>query len=157
MSGSVDTLIALYRRHGVVLTANGGRFDVKAPRGVLTPALIAKLKANKPALLQVLGQRRDGSIHGVPLAELKSLAGEDWRWLNEDPARLEAFAQMVMTRRMRERGAVPSEYTAITECAGCGPVPVWAGCPPAVLGCPWCFNRLRGLPVPRHNPVSRTP
>ncbi len=152
----LDSLIALCRRHGVVLTAKGGRLDVKAPRGVLTPGLIAKLKANKPALLQALGQRRPTSIHGLRLAELRTLAGEDWRWLNEEPARLEAFAHMVMTRRMRERGAVPSEYTAITECAGCGPVPVWAGCPPAVLACPWCFNRLRGLPVPRQNLASRT-
>jgi len=152
----VDSLIALCRRHGVVLTANGGRLDVKAPRGVLTPGLIAKLKAHKPALLQALGQRRAESIHGVSMAELKTLAGEDWYWLNEDPARLEAFAHVVMTRRMRERGEVPPEYTAITECAGCGPVPVWAGCPPAVLACPWCFNRLRGLLVPRHSPVSGT-
>jgi hypothetical protein len=152
----VDTLIALCRRHGVVLTANGGRLDVKAPRGVLTPALIAKLKANKPALLQALGRRRPESIHGVRLAELRTLAGEDWPWLNEEPARLEAFAHAVMTRRMRERGEVPPEYTASTLCAGCGPVPIWASCPPAVLSCPWCFNRLRGLPLPSHGPVSRT-
>jgi len=153
----VDTLIALCRRHGVVLTANGGRLDVKAPRGVLTPAHVAKLKASKPELLRTLGQRGPTSIHGVSLAELKPLAGEDWRWLNEEPARLQAFAHAVMTRRMRERGEVPPDYTGITECAGCGPVPIWVGCPPAVLGCPWCFNRLRGLPVPRHDPVSRTP
>ncbi len=153
MSG-VDTLITLCRRHGVVLTVNGGRLDVKAPRGVLTPALIAKLKAHKPELLRAL--RRPASVHGVPLAELRTLAGDDWRWLNEEPARLEAFAHVVTTRRMRERGEVPPEYTAITECAGCGPVPVWVGCPPAVLACPWCFNRLRGLPVPRHSPVSGT-
>ena len=156
MSG-VDTLIALCQRHGIVLTANGGRLDVKAPRGMLTPALIAKLKAHKPALMQALGQRRPTSIHGVSLAELKTLAGEDWRWLEEAPARLEAFAHAVMTRRMRERGEVPPDYTGITECAGCGPVPIWVGCPPAVLGCPWCFNRLRGLPVPNLNPVSGTP
>ncbi len=113
MSG-VDTLITLCRRHGVVLTANGGRLDVRAPRGILTPALVAKLKANKPALLHALGQRHPESIHGVRLAELKALAGEDWRWLNEESARLEAFAHVVMTRRLRERGEVPPEYTAIT-------------------------------------------
>ena len=119
----VETLIALCRRHGVVLTAKGGRLT--APRGVLTPTLIAKLKANKPELLQVLGQRRPESIHGVHLAELKTLAGEDWRWLNQEPARLEAFAHMVTARRMRERGEVPPDYTGITECTG--PHPAHSG------------------------------
>jgi hypothetical protein len=51
---------------------------------------------------------------------------------------------------MRERGEMPRHYTATTTCKHCGPVPIWEGCSPEVLGCPWCFNRHKGLPIPRN-------
>ena len=57
-------------------------------------------------------------------------------------------ADMVAIIEMRERGIVPDHYTSETECKHCGPVPIFPGCPPQVDGCPWCFNRLRGLPMP---------
>ena len=50
--------------------------------------------------------------------------------------------------RMRERGEIPSHYTSETNCKHCGPVPVWEGLPSDVSGCPWCFNRRSGLPMP---------
>ncbi len=59
-------------------------------------------------------------------------------------------AKMVEIAEMRERGQIPSHYTSTTTCKHCGPVPIWPGCPPEVLGCPWCMNRHMGLPVP-HN------
>ncbi len=60
----------------------------------------------------------------------------------------EAMAHAIQTRRMRERGEVPAHYTATTTCKHCGPVPIFPGVPATVLGCPWCFNRVQGLPVP---------
>ncbi len=56
---------------------------------------------------------------------------------------------MVAITDMRLRGIIPDHYTATTECKHCGPVPIWEGCPPEVEGCPWCFNRLKGLHIPR--------
>ena len=63
---------------------------------------------------------------------------------NEIPVVLE----MLRIQEMRNQGAVPNHYTATTECKHCGSVPIWEGCPPEVLGCPWCFNRIKELPIP---------
>ena len=60
-------------------------------------------------------------------------------------------AEMVVIVEMRERGIVPDHYTSITECKHCGTVPIFAGCPPQVMGCPWCLNRHAGLPAPGEN------
>ncbi len=57
--------------------------------------------------------------------------------------------EMVAIVEMREKGVVPDHYTAKTECKHCGEVPIWSGCPPQVNGCPWCLNRLAGLPLPQ--------
>ena len=57
--------------------------------------------------------------------------------------------EMLRIQEMRSRGIVPDHYSATTKCRRCGPVPIFEGCPPEVGGCPWCFNRLKGLPIPR--------
>ena len=56
--------------------------------------------------------------------------------------------EMVAIMEMREKGITPDHYTSTTTCKHCGPVPIWEGCDPEVEGCPWCFNRVQGLPVP---------
>ena len=56
--------------------------------------------------------------------------------------------EMLRIQNMRSRGIVPDHYTATTTCKHCGPVPIWNGCPAAVQSCPWCFNRIKGLPMP---------
>ena len=89
-----------------------------------------------------------GTVHGIPLTELREAAGSDWSELVSDPELLETFALSVSTRRMREQGEVPPDWTATTECAGCGLVPTWEGCPDTMLTCLWCFNRVSGRPVP---------
>ncbi len=66
--------------------------------------------------------------------------------LTEDE--LPAAIEMVAITEMREKGICPDHYTSETTCKNCGPVPIWEGCPPQVIGCPWCFNRLQGLPMP---------
>ena len=67
--------------------------------------------------------------------------------LSEDEQR--AVISSVATQRLRERGEVPPHYTEIVECAGCGPVWLFAATGDRVLACPWCLNRAKGLPVPR--------
>lgn len=64
-------------------------------------------------------------------------------------SQLSVAGGMVAIIEMREKGRAPDHYTARTECKHCGPVPIFAGCPPEVDGCPWCFNRIKGLPIPR--------
>ena len=40
------------------------------------------------------------------------------------------------------------KFHATTVCARCGAVPIFAGVAKRVEWCPWCFNRVKGLPVP---------
>ncbi len=82
-------------------------------------------------------------------SELQERAGSDWDEVSADPAKLKSFAELVMITDMRHRGIVPDHYTATTNCKHCGPVPIFEGCWPESDACPWCFNRLRGLPMPK--------
>ena len=109
-----------------------------SPKKALTPALASKIKKEKPALIQ-------------SLEEIKRKAGADWDEIANDPAQLKTFAELLMIGDMRERGVAPDHYTGITECKHCGPVPIFEGCPPQVNGCPWCFNRRAGNPMPNYD------
>ena len=60
-----------------------------------------------------------------------------------------AYAEKIQT--IREQGRVPGSYTATTFCEQCGPVLIFQSAPPRGIACPWCFNRVRGLPIPRPN------
>ena len=82
-------------------------------------------------------------------SELQERAGPDWEEISADPEQLKAFAELVMIEDMRHRGIVPDHYTATTNCKHCGPVPIFEGCWPESDACPWCFNRLQGLPMPK--------
>jgi len=81
--------------------------------------------------------------------------GSEWSELLEnkngelEEHQIPVATDMVAIIEMRERGIVPDHYTSETDCKHCGPVPIFEGCPPQVEGCPWCFNRLTGLPVPQ--------
>ncbi len=81
--------------------------------------------------------------------ELRRAAGDDWTEISQDSAQLIAFAGLEATRQIRESGAIPDSYIAITTCAGCkSQVPIFAGCPPEVQSCVWCINGLDAPPVP---------
>ena len=92
---------------------------------------------------------RVSEIHGIRSSELQELAGDDWPELKNDLQKMEAFAQSAQVRRMREKGVRPLGYTHVAECTHCGPVWLWKGAPSRVAGCPWCFVRVAGRPVPR--------
>ena len=82
--------------------------------------------------------------------DLKTQAAGDWAEFSQDSAKLIAFADMEAIRLIRESGSIPDSYMATTFCDGCkAKVPIFKGCPPEVLGCPWCFNRIKGLPMPK--------
>ena len=78
-------------------------------------------------------------------------AEEDWDDVSNDPAQLVAFVDSLAIVQIRESGRVPDTYVSVTTCQNCGDVPIWLGCPAQVDGCPWCFNRIKGLPIPGAN------
>ena len=120
----------------IKVRVDGTDLALTAPKGSLTSSLISRIKSEKPALLTSLNQIREK-------------AGDDWLEVASDPAQLKSFADMLAIEDMRRSGTVPDHYTATTECRHCGPVPIWEGCSPDVLNCPWCFNRIGGLPIPK--------
>ncbi len=81
-------------------------------------------------------------------SELQERAGPDWEEISKSPEQLKALAELIMIEDMRHRGIVPDHYTATTNCKHCGPVPIFEGGWPESDGCPWCFNRIKGLPMP---------
>ena len=133
---SALALISEFSELGIKARPNGRDIALVSPRGVLTPDLVKRIKAEKPGLLR-------------ELKKLQREAGEDWGEIANDPAQLKAFAELLMIVEMREKGICPAHYIGTTHCKHCGVVPIWDGCPSEVQGCSWCLNRHRGLPIPR--------
>ncbi len=105
------------------------------PHDALTPSLVDRIRKEKPALIR-------------ELEKIRREAGDDWGALASDPKQMRAFYELLIISEMRWHGIVPEHYDSTTTCKQCGLVPIWKGCPPEVNGCPWCFNRIQGLPVP---------
>ncbi len=120
---------------GIKVRVDGTDLALSAPIGTLTPTLVSRVKEEKAALLDSLDR-------------IRKMAGSDWIDVSNDPEQLRAFADLLAIEDMRHRGIAPDHYTSTTECKHCGGVPIWEGCAPNVLGCPWCFNRIKGLPIP---------
>ena len=120
---------------GITARVEGDEVALSAPKGTLTPEVLAKLKSKKPELLS-------------SLKELQERAEQDWEEISKSPEQLKALAELIMIEDMRHRGIVPDHYTATTNCKHCGPVPIFEGCDPQLDACPWCFNRLKELPMP---------
>ncbi len=108
---------------------------VLTPKTALTSNLASRIKKEKPGLL-------------TSLDKIREKAGDNWMEVSNDPEQLKAFADLLAIEDMRQRGIVPDHYTATTDCRHCGLVPIFEGLPEEVLGCPWCFNRIKGLPMP---------
>ena len=132
---SALALLSEFSRRGIRVKPNGENVSV-TPKQALTTELLNRIKREKPALIRELDRIRDK-------------AGDDWEEISGDPKQLKDFYELLMITEMRSRGTVPEHYTATTECRRCGPVPIFEGLPPQVMGCPWCFNRRKGLPIPR--------
>lgn len=65
---------------------------------------------------------------------------------------LAAYARLLLRQRDIREGRKPSSYTERATCLHCGPV--WFWLPGDWAGCPWCWNRLTGKPIPRPDPVQ---
>ena len=122
---------------GIKIRPNGRNVTV-SPERALTPDLRARIKSEKPTLIR-------------ELEKVRREAGADWEEIASDPKQLKAFYELMMITEMRCQGITPDHYISTTTCKHCGPVPIWNGCPPEVQSCPWCFNRHKGLPIPKGN------
>ncbi len=135
-------------RRGIKLRPDGDALCYTAPKDALTPDLLVELKTHKAELLAELSVSI--TLPDTPeddiLAEAQRIAANEPN-LSDDE--YQALIRSIQTRRMRERGEVPPHYTEITVCAHCGPIMIFPGVAESVEGCPWCFNRVAGLPVPR--------
>ena len=127
-------LLVEFRDKGIQVRVDG-RDLVLSPKTALTTNLVDRIRSEKPTLVS-------------ELEKIRKKAGEDWGEIASDPRQLTAFSELLMIADMRRHGVVPDHYTSTTICKHCGPVPIWEGCPPDVLNCPWCFNRIKGLPIP---------
>lgn len=91
----------------------------------------------------------------ITLSEvLDSLAEEDvedWRNGLIDGDTLAVFARSLAQRREMKQGKRPDHYTEQAVCKQCGPIWLWLS--GEVLGCPWCWNRVAGKPIPRPEAV----
>lgn len=121
---------------------------VEAPPGAMTDDFKQCLLKNKETLMFIL------THHGISQNELKTFLAEDWNDYQDNPESLIAWSDLLANRRLIEQGTLPPNFTAITHCNGCGNVFV----PPevttggTVFGCPWCRNRVDGLPIPKPSP-----
>ena len=145
--------------HDIHLMVDSDALLVDGPMGVITSEFRGALKTHKADLIAALSDQEStiteiATRHGLTLSDLQEAAGPDWCDAEANLALANALADAVKTRRMRERGQVPPNYTSVTICVGCGPVPMWPDSPEHVLACPWCFNRLAGRPIPA--PRSRS-
>lgn len=86
---------------------------------------------------------------GLPTREVLRLAECDMDALAScTDAECLAYTRALLSRADRRAGRVPQRWTRAAYCVGCGPVWLWPAAPAAVIACPWCWNRIEGLPVP---------
>jgi hypothetical protein len=58
---NASRLLCELEARGAIVTRNGGQLDIEAPRGVLTPQVLAAVKAHKPQVLALLAAPRDAT------------------------------------------------------------------------------------------------
>lgn len=83
--------------------------------------------------------------------QLREFLGEDWDNYKDNMEALIAWADLLMTSQLIEQGKAPPHYTSVIHCIHCGdvPAPSLAINSGQVLGCMWCWNRMKNLPIPK--------
>jgi hypothetical protein len=115
-------------------------------------------------LQKVMEQYRDSETPKAPTdkTDKRASVGSVSEWSEHfetqptdwEPHEIPVAIEVEQIRLARLKGEIPDCYTATTTCKHCGPVPIFEGFGPEVLGCPWCFNRRKGLPIPK--PATHT-
>lgn len=91
----------------------------------------------------------------TPVEIMAALSPEDiaaWRRGEITVDGLAAYARLLVRQRDIREGRRPSSYTERATCAHCGPIWFWLS--GTFRGCPWCWNRHKGKPIPRPDPVQ---
>jgi hypothetical protein len=158
---SFMTLAELNRMGIEVVAVRNGNLHLSAASGILTNDLRWRIAQNKAALLAELSQASRAGLsaladsNALPDTPILALSNEDalaCHGYADDLLR--AYLHAVASHEAMARGIPPTAWGELAErfCEGCGPVMLWATCPPVVKACPWCWNRREGKPVAR--PVS---
>lgn len=142
-------IITYAEEHNIHISTREGQLILNAPKEVLTDEFLERAKQHKK---QIITHITKDTVNGISLSELKEVAGKDWPDIEHDQKMIETLAASISVRHMRERGEIPPDYIHKAVCDGCGPV--WLFVSGHVQGCPWCFNRVTGLPIPR--PMDKT-
>ena len=129
-------LISEFSDLGISVIVNGPDLNLDAPKGKLTPRLVACIREDKQDVI-------------LWLDRLRIELGEDWQEFSGDPAKLRAVADSLMTQISRKRGVAPDHYTATVHCETCNQdVPHFPLDANTVLACVWCINGLTAPPTP---------
>ena len=91
----------------------------------------------------------------IDIEKLKLFLGEVFNSYKDNPKALGFWYNSLLTKLTRDlmkQGRVPKDFTTITLCRSCG----YVYAPPELIndgsglgGCPWCWSRVKGLPIPR--------
>lgn len=143
-----QAVFELAKSGGVSLAVKDG-LVIAQPASALSDELRSGIRANKEAILALLSEQPlmaiiRQSCEGVIAPEIfrSNLSSEDLADIESGALTVEhlrSFAKMMAGRLTSERGEIPPSVTATTTCRHCGEVPIWPGCLPEVLGCPWCL------------------
>ena len=143
---------------GINIRVEGSEIVLTAPKEILTPDLVARVKREKPALLASLGRAALRSVQCVDMLarklwrehydELEQQAGDSWALISIDPDKLMDFAHHEATRRILKDGRMPDTFTSEAHCRKCGLVPVDEGLSDEISECPWCMNGLTAPTIP---------
>lgn len=123
---------------------------IATKRGLLPSGQLIELSDDLAANLS--GKVRPALLPGgLTIDDLKAELGTDpdWEIIKGDLRLLFGYAESIYTTRQVRAGQIPDGWVGIFECAGCGPVFLEPGGKVQILACPWCFNREKGLPIPR--------
>ncbi len=144
---------------GIKIRVEGSEIVLSAPKGILTPELVSRVKREKPALLASLGKIALRSVQCVDMLarklwrehydELEQKAGDSWALISNDPDKLMDFAHHEATRRILKDGRMPDTFTTEAHCRKCGLVPVAEGLSDEISECPWCMNGLTAPAITR--------
>lgn len=144
------------RHLGLRLSVRGDKLHVEP---VPAPQIIERLRAAKPEImarlkLEGLAVEACAGLTGyiTPDQLLSKLAPEDLADLEAMPTDsavrfLRAFATACVWTDMRREGIAPPGWDKPAHCDLCGPV--YLRTRARVAGCPWCWNRRRGVKIPR--------
>ncbi len=125
----------------------------QAQQGVLSVALEKGRKCNTQhealtiAATEACTGLTDYITPAVLLAKLGSADVAELESCADPLPFLRSFAIACVWTDFRRDGIAPPTWDQPATCDKCGPVFLWA--PISVAGCPWCWNRLHKVKIPR--------